>query len=394
MRQPMDGTPDELHHRQDVELFASRATEVGGQLDLLLDLIRAEKLRAGKLPRSNSEGSRKATSPIPIKDIHSAAAAVAGLQDQLVNALALYRKQRLKKQRPSSIARLPPRRVPTIITSFHDQPDSPREVVSGRGGGGGAYHVRPRGSPLVRQRADDREVSCGLDSREPSMVDFSLRKQFSVGFMDTTESRQITQVSSEYVPRLDQDVHTAAAKAERVRRQFDQLVERYVQLQAENRQLRQMVRHQEERSEGDGPNGRDSPYSGQAVMDGARVEELERQLEEAEERAAQLQQRNSELEDALAAACYGDADGEGLPPGSSRTDAGAGPDVPPSPTRPAFCDRSASPITREAAGADAQLQALRMHYEQCERVWLAEKQELLERLDDLTRRLEDPQVTL
>lgn len=26
---------------QDVELFASRATEVGGQLDLLLDLIRA-----------------------------------------------------------------------------------------------------------------------------------------------------------------------------------------------------------------------------------------------------------------------------------------------------------------------------------------------------------------
>lgn len=34
---------------------------------------------------------------------------MAGLQDQLVNALALYRKQRLKKQRPSSIARLPPR---------------------------------------------------------------------------------------------------------------------------------------------------------------------------------------------------------------------------------------------------------------------------------------------
>lgn len=34
-------TPPPLHPLQDVELFASRATEVGGQLDLLLDLIRA-----------------------------------------------------------------------------------------------------------------------------------------------------------------------------------------------------------------------------------------------------------------------------------------------------------------------------------------------------------------
>eukprot|EP00668_Euglena_longa_P003601 GGOE01004214.1.p1 GENE.GGOE01004214.1~~GGOE01004214.1.p1 ORF type:complete len:563 (+),score=159.41 GGOE01004214.1:158-1690(+) len=337
-------------------------------MESLLELVRAEKQRAGKMPLSPREEPRDASPLIPIKDIHSAAAKARELEDQLLHAIALYRKQRARKQ--VGFLTLPPRRVPTIITSFHDLPTSP--VVTNPPG---AYHARPKGSPLLRQRVD-REITCWLDSREQS-TDFQLRHQFSVGCM---EPQQITQMDSEYIPRPDQDVNAAAAKAEKVCRQFDLLVEKFQQLQAENRQLRQMV------TEAPTPPPVADDRAEQSAADAARIKELEQQVEELEERCHQLQQRNGELEEALASLPE-----TGTELGSARVT--SMPEI----IKPTLCERSLSPITRETTSGlslESQLQAVRFEHEQRETAWMAERQELLERLDDLTRRLEEPQVSL
>jgi len=410
--------PSEQQKAEDASKLSARAVELQDQVETFLARYFEFRDRAGMPSEITSPGTPFPATVNPLKDIdiHEAAARAEALKGQLAGALTLYKRWR-------SFARMRVHRAPTII--LHTA-DLDFEVPQGRKSespfsGTSPVPKSPKsGRPMVRQRSvqyatsvqymADREVSTGVDSRQTSFVDFLGRRQSSCTVLDL--SRQ----NSGDTQLTEEDVDTVARRAERVQSDLDEFTLRHRRVLSENKRLRSLLATKSTAEILEG-----------VVKLGATAEALQAQLETLGARHLQLRARNRALEDRSRAVTPPPAPAPGLSTASPRPRASiespspepptGSPSISPSPAPDnmltcsfaesdydneshrgsgAFQSPDASPRTRlkdannETGDHEEILAAMKLEHESKEATWLDEKQELLNRIAELTRKVNSP----